>query len=181
MRVGFRTLWAVVALALTVADVEGSVRGRLQVAPNGRHLQFEDGTPFFYLGDTAWELFHRLSREDLVTFRPRGPGQSSLTVHDAPWLDFHMTQSSHGARSRHGALRRARPRAYAPSPDTRRRAALRDDPRRVLPPRSQSPRPLHRRRRAAGGVVVGHGRRVGGAKIRAARASDGAAGRIGCC
>ncbi len=25
---------------------------------------FEDGTPFFYLGDTAWELFHRLSKED---------------------------------------------------------------------------------------------------------------------
>ena len=24
----------------------------------------EDGTPFFYLGDTAWELFHRLTREE---------------------------------------------------------------------------------------------------------------------
>jgi hypothetical protein len=34
----------------------------------------------------------------LITFHPRGPGQSSLKLHDAPWLDFHMTQSSHGAR-----------------------------------------------------------------------------------
>ena len=25
---------------------------------------YEDGTPFFYLGDTAWELFHRLNREE---------------------------------------------------------------------------------------------------------------------
>ena len=24
----------------------------------------KDGKPFFYLGDTAWELFHRLNRED---------------------------------------------------------------------------------------------------------------------
>jgi hypothetical protein len=25
---------------------------------------YEDGSPFFYLGDTAWELFHRLDREE---------------------------------------------------------------------------------------------------------------------
>ncbi len=37
---------------------------RLVVSENGRYLQFEDGRPFFYLGDTAWELFHRLNRED---------------------------------------------------------------------------------------------------------------------
>ena len=34
----------------------------------------------------------------LITFHPRGPGQSSLALHGAPWLDFNMTQSSHGAR-----------------------------------------------------------------------------------
>lgn len=33
----------------------------LQVTPNRRFLQYTDGTPFFYLGDTAWELFHRLT------------------------------------------------------------------------------------------------------------------------
>jgi len=33
---------------------------RLRVSDNHRHLAYEDGTPFFYLGDTAWELFHRL-------------------------------------------------------------------------------------------------------------------------
>lgn len=31
----------------------------------GRYLAWQDGTPFFYLGDTAWELFHRLSREEI--------------------------------------------------------------------------------------------------------------------
>lgn len=34
---------------------------RLQVSPDRRFLQYADGAPFFYLGDTAWELFHRLS------------------------------------------------------------------------------------------------------------------------
>jgi hypothetical protein len=37
---------------------------KLKVSANGRHLQEEGGKPFFYLGDTAWEIFHRLTRED---------------------------------------------------------------------------------------------------------------------
>jgi hypothetical protein len=38
--------------------------GHLRVAINGRSLEYENGTPFFYLGDTAWQLFHRLNREE---------------------------------------------------------------------------------------------------------------------
>lgn len=37
---------------------------KLRVSGNHRFLVYEDGEPFFYLGDTAWELFHRLDRED---------------------------------------------------------------------------------------------------------------------
>jgi hypothetical protein len=37
---------------------------RLKVSENHRFLVKEDGTPFFYLGDTAWEIFHRLTREE---------------------------------------------------------------------------------------------------------------------
>ena len=29
-----------------------------------RHFILKDGKPFFWLGDTAWELFHRLNREE---------------------------------------------------------------------------------------------------------------------
>lgn len=36
----------------------------LKVASDHRHLVTEGGKPFFYLGDTAWELFHRLNREE---------------------------------------------------------------------------------------------------------------------
>jgi hypothetical protein len=245
MRLGPRNAWLIQALVLALllagdaVSAGAAVRGRLQVAPNGRYLQYTDGTPFFYLGDTAWALFHRLTREEatryledrarkgftviqavalseldgltqpnaygalplidkdpsrpneayfahvdfvvhraealglhvgflptwgkywktgddriftpqnaraygrmlgrryrdraiiwvlggdqnvdtteeraivdamadglregdggthLITFHPRGPGQSSRQLQDAPWLDFHMTQSSHGAR-----------------------------------------------------------------------------------
>ncbi len=38
--------------------------GPLQVSKNHRFLEHRDGTPFLYLGDTAWELFHRLTREE---------------------------------------------------------------------------------------------------------------------
>lgn len=34
---------------------------RVSVHSSGRFLQREDGSPFFWLGDTAWELFHRLT------------------------------------------------------------------------------------------------------------------------
>jgi hypothetical protein len=38
--------------------------GPLEVSKNKHFLAFKDGTPFFYLGDTAWELFHRVNKKD---------------------------------------------------------------------------------------------------------------------
>ncbi len=38
--------------------------GQLRVSENKRFLVTSDGKPFFWLGDTAWELFHRLTREE---------------------------------------------------------------------------------------------------------------------
>ena len=36
----------------------------LRISENRRFLVKEDGSPFFWLADTAWELFHRLNREE---------------------------------------------------------------------------------------------------------------------
>jgi hypothetical protein len=55
----FCCLWAVAAVGKPVDFGHGALR----VSENQRFLVHEDGTPFFYLGDTAWELFHRLNRE----------------------------------------------------------------------------------------------------------------------
>jgi hypothetical protein len=40
------------------------VRAQIKVSDNQRFLQRTDGKPFFWLGDTDWELFHRLTREE---------------------------------------------------------------------------------------------------------------------
>jgi hypothetical protein len=36
----------------------------LRVSADGRHLATASGRPFFWLGDTAWELFHRCTLEE---------------------------------------------------------------------------------------------------------------------
>lgn len=41
---------------------------RLRVHPDGHYLQTETGRPFFWLGDTCWELFHRLNRAEADEF-----------------------------------------------------------------------------------------------------------------
>ncbi len=41
---------------------------RITVCPNKRFLITESGAPFFWLGDTAWELFHRLTRPEIETY-----------------------------------------------------------------------------------------------------------------
>ncbi len=40
------------------------VAQRLHVSDDGHRLVREDGTVFFYMGDTAWELFHRCTRKE---------------------------------------------------------------------------------------------------------------------
>jgi hypothetical protein len=56
-------LGGILLLALMVA-ISALGAPRLKVSDNQRFLVTERGDPFFYLGDTAWELFHRLNREE---------------------------------------------------------------------------------------------------------------------
>ena len=55
--------WAIAALLCIAAIELSAAQPRLKVSENKRFLVHEDGRHFFYLGDTAWELFHRLNRE----------------------------------------------------------------------------------------------------------------------
>ena len=50
-------------LILLAAASAPAAPPKLRVSDNKRYLVTADGKPFFYLGDTAWELFHRLNRE----------------------------------------------------------------------------------------------------------------------
>ncbi|MEO6810125.1 MAG: glycoside hydrolase family 140 protein [Isosphaeraceae bacterium] len=50
-----------------------------RVSENHRYLVNQDGSPFFYLGDTAWELFHRLNRDEAVHYL-RNRAEKRFTV-----------------------------------------------------------------------------------------------------
>ncbi|NIM47925.1 MAG: DUF4038 domain-containing protein [Gemmatimonadales bacterium] len=62
--------WTLVGLVLSSVACSGDTDGSaislpgLKVSENRRFLVTDTGDPFFWLGDTAWELFHRLDREE---------------------------------------------------------------------------------------------------------------------
>ncbi len=59
-----------IATTLLLAPVSafGQTLPKLKLTANRRYLQYENGKPFFYLGDTAWELFHRRNREEVAQY-----------------------------------------------------------------------------------------------------------------
>lgn len=54
---------AALALKPFVSTAQSGKGHQLRVSENGRYLSYQNGAPFFWLGDTAWELFHRLDRK----------------------------------------------------------------------------------------------------------------------
>jgi hypothetical protein len=74
--------------------------GRLKVSENKRFVVHEDGTPFFYLGDTAWELFHRLNREEVDKYleNRRQKGFTVLQAVALAELDGLNTPNPYGYR-----------------------------------------------------------------------------------
>src|ERR1035437_6194217 len=70
LELGLSLSWAVLAsglaacLPFTSLPSSAESLPRLKVSENRHFLVTDSGEPFFWLGDTAWELFHRLSRED---------------------------------------------------------------------------------------------------------------------
>ena len=69
-------LFAALVVILAASSVTAAPPPRLKVSENRRFLVTEDGRPFFWLGDTAWELFHRLNREEADRYlaEPRREG-----------------------------------------------------------------------------------------------------------
>jgi hypothetical protein len=65
-------LLAVATMGVTSAQRRASLlQGllpRLKVSPDHRFILKDDGKPFFYLADTAWELLHRLNRKEAADY-----------------------------------------------------------------------------------------------------------------
>lgn len=76
-----RGMMSMLALSVFLTPVlADNAAPRLQVSENHRYLEFEDGRPFFYLGDTAWELFHRLNREEADRYLEDRAGKGFTVV-----------------------------------------------------------------------------------------------------
>lgn len=57
------------AAAMLAASTSAAARPPdIRVSANRHFLETVDGKPFFYLADTAWELFHRLDREEAIRY-----------------------------------------------------------------------------------------------------------------
>src|ERR1700712_5503600 len=81
----------IVVLLLEVLSVfaQGSFKGgSLKVSDNHRYLVHQDGTPFFWMGDTAWELFHRLNREEADQYLKRRAEQGFTVVQAVALAEF---------------------------------------------------------------------------------------------
>jgi hypothetical protein len=64
----FTALLALSLICLGSLMASAAPLPRLRVSDNHRFFVTEDGRPFFWLGDTAWELFHRLNREEAARY-----------------------------------------------------------------------------------------------------------------
>ena len=65
---------------LALLLMAGVALGQLRVAADRRHLETAEGKPFFWMADTAWELFHRLNREDAALYLKTRAGQGFNVV-----------------------------------------------------------------------------------------------------
>lgn len=55
---------ALIILISCDSDKRSGLCGELKVSDNGRYLEHVSGEPFFWLGDTGWLLFSKLTREE---------------------------------------------------------------------------------------------------------------------
>jgi hypothetical protein len=64
------------------------LNGRLKVSDNKRFLVHENGKPFFWMGDTAWELFHRLNKEQAAYYLKKRAEQGFTVVQAVALAEF---------------------------------------------------------------------------------------------
>jgi hypothetical protein len=63
-----KTILFFIALLTTWVIQAQEIKGPIQVHSANRYLMTSDGQPFFWLADTAWELFHRLDETEAVYY-----------------------------------------------------------------------------------------------------------------
>jgi len=92
--------------ALSAADLTQPIR----VSPDGHFLVEGDGSPFFWLGDTAWTIFTRLTREETEAYLKdravKGFNIIQAVAVDGPMEDFNAPNRYNDRPFLDGDLRR---------------------------------------------------------------------------
>ena len=65
LSLGFGFLLFVILIGCNSTDQRNPVKPILKVSKNNRHLAFENGEPFFWLGGTTWGMSEWLTREEV--------------------------------------------------------------------------------------------------------------------
>lgn len=83
-------------LITTTLLLAQSAPTRLRVSPDGHTLKKEDGTPFFWLGDTAWNYFARLNQSEAKRYLDDRVAKrfTVIQAHVLPWTL--QTRNVHG-------------------------------------------------------------------------------------
>jgi hypothetical protein len=74
--------------SLTAFSQPRQSTGRLKISDNKRFLVKADGAPFFWLGDTGWELFHRLTREEADRYLKNRAGKGFTVIQAVALAEF---------------------------------------------------------------------------------------------
>lgn len=69
--------------------------GKLKVSENGRYLQYENGTPFFWQGDTGWLLFQRLNRDEVKQYFENRK-EKGFNVIQSIFFQFYSDKNAYG-------------------------------------------------------------------------------------
>lgn len=101
--------FALAIMMLLATSISSAAPAPLRISDNGRYLVHTDNSPFFYLGDTAWELFHRLNREEAESYLTNRAAHGFTVIqgvvlgeinglkrgnayNDKPFIDFDVTR-----------------------------------------------------------------------------------------
>ena len=76
----------IIQLIIVLASLQ-NCSAQFSVSTNHRYL-LKDGKPFFWLGDTGWELFHRLTREEADQYLKRRSEQGFTVIQAVALAEF---------------------------------------------------------------------------------------------
>lgn len=82
-------------LPVLILFIFTSAYGQIKVSPDGHSLQYQNGMPFFWLGDTGWEMLNRLDDKEIAIYL-ENRRQKGFNVIQTVLLDDHATPDYYG-------------------------------------------------------------------------------------